>query len=112
MFVAAAISVMPFAYAQTDEGNVLEVDLAYLTIVAAAIVGAILNVVRGYLNDDATPKAFSARKLGGALIAAVLAGMTVATTLDIATVTNIVALIIMGVIAGFSADFALSKAKK
>ena len=80
-----------------------------LVTVAAAIVGAGLNTLRGYLHSDG--QAYSAKKLGGALIISTFAAIAVAQTIAVDTV-SIVGLALIGLTTGFAADFVISKAKK
>lgn len=80
-----------------------------LLVAAAAAGGAVLNTVRGYLHD--TAKGYSAKKLGGSLIIAVLGGFALAQTAVIDGLTD-TAIILVGLTTGFAADFAISKAKK
>ena len=80
-----------------------------LITVGAAVVGAGLNTLRGYLHSDG--QAYSAKKLGGALIISTFAAIAVAQTIAVDTV-SIVGLALIGLTTGFAADFVVSKAKK
>ena len=80
-----------------------------LITVGAAVVGAGLNTLRGYLHSDG--EAYSAKKLGGALIISTFAAIAVAQTISVDTV-SIVGLALIGLTTGFAADFVVSKAKK
>ena len=80
-----------------------------LITVGAAVVGAGLNTLRGYLHSDG--QAYSAKKLGGALIISTFAAIAVAQTISVDTV-SIVGLALIGLTTGFAADFVVSKAKK
>ena len=80
-----------------------------LITVGAAVVGAGLNTLRGYLHSDG--EAYSAKKLGGALIISTFAAIAVAQTIAVDTV-SIVGLALIGLTTGFAADFVVSKAKK
>ena len=79
-----------------------------LVTVGAAIVGAGLNTLRGYLHSE---DRYSAKKLGGALIISTFAAIAVAQTIAIDSV-GLVGLALIGLSTGFAADFAVSKAKK
>ena len=80
-----------------------------LITVGAAVIGAGLNTLRGYLNSEA--QAYSARKLAGALIISTFAAIAVAQTIAVEGV-GLVGLGLIGLTTGFAADFAVSKAKK
>ena len=66
---------------------------ALVLVAGAAAGGAILNTLRGYLHN--TEGGYSAKKLGGSLIIAILGGLALAQTAT-----------------GFAADFAITRAKK
>ena len=80
-----------------------------LITVGAAVVGAGLNTLRGYLHSEGD--SYSAKKLGGALIISTFAAIAVAQTIAIDSV-GLVGLALLGLSTGFAADFAVSKAKK
>ena len=80
-----------------------------LITVGAAIIGAGLNTLRGYLHSEG--EAYSAKKLAGALIISTFAAIAVAQTIAIDSV-GLVGLALIGLTTGFAADFAVSKAKK
>jgi hypothetical protein len=80
-----------------------------LITVGAAIIGAGLNTLRGYLHSEG--EAYSAKKLAGALIISTFAAIAVAQTIAIDSV-GLVGLALIGLTTGFAADFAISKAKK
>ena len=84
------------------------VDPVLITVVAA-VVGAGLNTLRGYLNSE--EQVYSARKLAGALIISTFAAIAVAQTIAVEGV-GLVGLGLIGLTTGFAADFAVSKAKK
>ena len=79
-----------------------------LITVGAAVVGAGLNTVRGYLH---TEDSYSAKKLAGALIISTFAAIAVAQTIAVESV-GLVGLALIGLSTGFAADFAVTKAKK
>ena len=81
-----------------------------LALLLAAIAGAGLNVARGALKE---PKEnFSYRKALGGLIGAVLGAIAVVSVIDFSAAVGTVGLIVLGLVTGFGADFALSKSKK
>ena len=80
-----------------------------LITVGAAVVGAGLNTLRGYLHSEG--EAYSAKKLAGALIISTFAAIAVAQTIAIDSV-GLVGLALIGLTTGFAADFVISKAKK
>ena len=82
---------------------------ALVLVAGAAAAGAVLNTLRGYLHD--TSKGYSAKKLGGSIIIAVLGGLALAQTAVIDGLSNF-AIVLVGLTTGFAADFAISKAKK
>lgn len=84
------------------------VDPVLITVVAA-VIGAGLNTLRGYLNSE--EQAYSARKLAGALIISTFAAIAVSQTIAVEGV-GLVGLGLIGLTTGFAADFAVSKAKK
>jgi hypothetical protein len=84
------------------------VDPILITVVAA-VIGAGLNTVRGYLHSD--EGVYSAKKLCGALIISTFAAMAVSQTISVEGVGE-VGLALIGLTTGFAADFAVTKAKK
>ena len=80
-----------------------------LITVGAAVVGAGLNTLRGYLHSE--DRAYSAKKLAGALIISTFAAIAVAQTIAIESV-GLIGLALIGLSTGFAADFAITKAKK
>lgn len=81
-----------------------------LALLLAAVAGAGLNVARGALNK---PKdKFSVRKAFGGLIGAVFGAIAAVQLIDPTAVVGIVGLVVLGLITGFTSDFALSKLKK
>jgi hypothetical protein len=79
-----------------------------LAIVIATVSGAILNTIRGYLGSDSQ---YDIRKLLGAVIVSGFAGVAIAQTIALSGVDTL-GLILIGLTAGFSIDYAVSKAKK
>ena len=80
-----------------------------LIAVGAAVIGAGLNTVRGYLHSEG--ESYSAKKLAGALIISTFAAIAVAQTIAIDSV-GLVGLALIGLSTGFAADFAITKSKK
>ena len=80
-----------------------------LITVGAAVVGAGLNTLRGYLHRE--DESYSARKLAGALIISTFAAVAIAQTIAVEGIGE-VGLALLGLTTGFAADFAVSKAKK
>tara|TARA_R100000458_G_C8039982_1_gene91727 strand:- start:86 stop:343 length:258 start_codon:yes stop_codon:yes gene_type:complete len=83
------------------------VDPVLITVVAA-IIGAGLNTLRGYLHSE---ESYSARKLAGALIISTFAAIGVSQAISVEGVGEI-GLALIGLTTGFAADFAVTKAKK
>jgi hypothetical protein len=79
-----------------------------LIAVVACISGAVLNTVRGYLGND---DSYSAKKLIGAVIVSTFAGIAIANTIAIDSL-SLIGVALIGLTAGFSVDFAVTKAKK
>ncbi len=79
-----------------------------VVLIAAALVGAGLNVLRGTLKDsnDFKPKLFV-----GALITATVAALAAVQVFDVSTLGGITQTILLGLLTGFSADVAISKLK-
>ena len=84
------------------------VDPVLITVVAA-VIGAGLNTLRGYLHSE--DQTYSARKLAGALIISTFAAIAISQTIAIEGIGEI-GLFLIGLTTGFAADFAVSKAKK
>ena len=80
-----------------------------ILVAGAASVGAILNTLRGYLHY--TDEGYSARKLAGSIIIAVLGGLALAQTVVLDGLSES-AIILVGLTTGFAADFAITRAKK
>ena len=81
---------------------------ALILVAVAAIIGAGLNTLRGYLHSK---EPYSAKKLAGSLIIATFAALALSQTIIVEGLsTQAVALI--GLVTGFTADYAITKAKK
>lgn len=81
-----------------------------ILLVVAAVIGAGLNVVRGKTQDPNS--SWNVKKIIGGLIAATLGALAVVSTIDVSNIGGPVALIILGLLTGFSVDFTVSKLKK
>tara|TARA_R110000803_G_scaffold118481_2_gene186875 strand:+ start:565 stop:837 length:273 start_codon:yes stop_codon:yes gene_type:complete len=79
-----------------------------IAVIVATVAGALLNTVRGYLNTD---EKYDIKKFFGALIVSGFAGIAIAQTIT-TTGIDVVGLVLVGLTAGFSIDYAVSKAKK
>lgn len=84
------------------------VDIPIL-LVAGALAGAGLNVIRGYSNTEG---AFSFKKATAAAIAASLASLAAISVFDVNTLGGPVQTIILGLLTGFGSDFALTRLNK
>ena len=84
------------------------VDPVLITVVAA-VIGAGLNTLRGYLHR--TDETFSARKFAGALIISTFAAIAIGQTIITEGIGE-VGLVLIGLTTGFAAEFAVRKAKK
>lgn len=78
-----------------------------LVAVIATVIGAGLNTVRGYLGSE---DSYSAKKLIGAIIVAIFAGIAVAQTVVVDGM-SLLGVALIGLTAGFSVDYAVTKAK-
>lgn len=79
-----------------------------LILVVAVLAGAFLNVIRGVIGENK----FDYRLFAGSLITAGFAAISTAVVLDFAGVTDVLGLILLGLIAGFGSDVAISKLKR
>jgi len=81
---------------------------ALVLVAVAAIIGAGLNTLRGYLHSK---EPYSAKKLAGSVIIATFAALALSQSIVVEGLsTEGVALI--GLVTGFTADYAITKAKK
>lgn len=76
-----------------------------LILVVSVLAGAFANVIRGVVQADY----FDYRLFAGSLITAAFAALSTAVALDFVGVTGSLGLIILGLLAGFGADFATSR---
>ena len=79
-----------------------------LVVVVATVTGAILNTIRGFLHSD---EGYDIKKFFGAVIVSGLAGIAIAQTIGLSGIDTL-GLGLIGLTAGFSVDYAVSKAKK
>ena len=75
----------------------------------SVIGGAILNTVRGFLGSSEST--YDIKKFFGAVIVSAFAGIAIAQTITLSGI-DILGLVLIGLTAGFTVDFAVSKAKK
>jgi len=80
-----------------------------LAVVLATVAGSVLNTIRGYLNADG--ESYNIKKFFGALIVSGFAGIAIAQTISL-TGIDLLGLVLIGMTAGFTIDYAVSKAKK
>jgi uncharacterized membrane protein len=77
-------------------------------VAVASIVGAGLNTLRGYLHSK---EPYSAKKLAGSAIIASMTALALSSTIAVEGLTES-ATILIGLVTGFTADYAITKAKK
>lgn len=80
-----------------------------LAVVIATVAGAILNTVRGFLGSS-EPR-YDIKKFFGAVIVSGFAGLAVAQTIGTSGI-DVLGLVLIGLTAGFTVDYTVSKAKK
>ncbi len=81
---------------------------ALVLVAVAAIIGAGLNTLRGYLHSK---EPYSAKKLAGSLIIATFAALALSQTIIVEGLTT-EGVVLVGLVTGFTADYAITKAKK
>ena len=81
---------------------------ALILVAVAAIIGAGLNTLRGYLHSK---EPYSAKKLAGSLIIATFAALALSQTIIVEGLTT-EGVALIGLVTGFTADYAITKAKK
>ena len=81
---------------------------ALVLVAVAAIIGAGLNTLRGYLHSK---EPYSAKKLAGSLIIATFAALALSQTIFVEGLTT-EGVALIGLVTGFTADYAITKAKK
>tara|TARA_Y100000310_G_scaffold233856_1_gene236740 strand:+ start:124 stop:378 length:255 start_codon:yes stop_codon:yes gene_type:complete len=81
---------------------------ALVLVAVAAIIGAGLNTLRGYLHSK---EPYSAKKLAGSVIIATFAALALSQTIIVEGLTT-EGVVLVGLVTGFTADYAITKAKK
>lgn len=77
-------------------------------VAVAAMIGAGLNTLRGYLHSE---EPYSAKKLGGSVIIATFTALALSSTIIVDGLSE-AGVVLVGLVTGFAADFTISKAKK
>ena len=77
-------------------------------VAVAAMIGAGLNTLRGYLHSE---EPYSAKKLGGSVIIATFTALALSSTIFVDGLSE-AGVVLVGLVTGFAADFTISKAKK
>lgn len=80
-----------------------------ILLVIASLIGAGLNVVRGWSGND---KPVNPKKIAGSLITAVIATLATVVVFDASNIGGPVQTVILGLLVGFSSDYTISKLKK
>ena len=78
-----------------------------LILVVSVLAGAFLNVIRGVVQADY----FDYKLFAGSLITAGFAAISTAAALDFVGITDVLGLILLGLTAGFGADFVIARLK-
>ena len=81
-----------------------------ILVIIGALIGAGLNVARGYLNSDPTVKLDPKLILGG-FITGLFTALSAVQFLNVPTGLSDVGLFIFGAVFGFVGDFSISKLK-
>ena len=84
------------------------VDIPSL-LVAGALLGAALNVIRGVSQSE---EKFNMKKASGAAIAATIAALATVSIFDVSTLGGPIQTITLGLLAGFGDDYSLSRLNK
>ena len=84
------------------------VDIPSL-LIGGAILGAALNVIRGVSQSE---EKFNMKKASGAAIAATIAALATVSIFDVSTLGGPIQTITLGLLAGFGADYSLSRLNK
>ena len=80
-----------------------------ILLVVASLIGAGLNILRGW---SASKDNFNAKKFTGGMIAAIVAALSAVTVFDISVLGGPVQTVLLGLLVGFGTDFTLSKLKR
>ena len=81
---------------------------ALILVAVASIIGAGLNTLRGYLHSK---EPYSIKKLAGSVIIATFAALALSQNIIVEGLTES-GVVLIGLVTGFAADFAITKAKK
>ena len=84
------------------------VDIPSL-LIAGALLGAALNVIRGVSQSE---EKFNFKKASGAAIAATVAALATVSIFDLSALGGPIQTITLGLLAGFGADYSLSRLNK
>ena len=84
------------------------VDIPSL-LIGGAILGAALNVIRGVSQSE---EKFNFKKASGAAIAATVAALATVSIFDVSALGGPIQTITLGLLAGFGADYSLSRLNK
>jgi len=79
-----------------------------IMVAGASVIGAGLNTLRGYLHSK---EPYSARKLAGSIIIATFASLALSQSIVVDGLSE-AGIILVGLVTGFTADYAITKAKK
>jgi uncharacterized membrane protein len=79
-----------------------------IMVAGASVIGAGLNTLRGYLHSK---EPYSARKLSGSIIIATFASLALSQSIVVDGLSE-AGIILVGLVTGFTADYAITKAKK
>ena len=100
-WTATFISFLHVVYGMATEIPIL--------LLVAALIGAGLNVARGYSQSE---EPFNVKKTLGAAVAATIAAFAALSVFDVSTLGGPIQTFIVGALAGFTADFSLSRLNK
>ena len=81
---------------------------AIVIVAVASIIGAGLNTLRGYLHSN---EPYSVKKLAGSVIIATFSALALSQSVIVDGLTES-SIVMIGLVTGFTADYAISKAKK
>lgn len=81
-----------------------------ILLVIAALVGATLNIIRGWSANG--EQKLDVKKLSGGIIASVTAALAAVVVFDVSALGGPVQTFLLGLLVGFAADFTTSKLKK
>ena len=77
-------------------------------VLLGAVIGAALNVVRGWNNS---PEGWNLKLVVGGLITGIIGSLALVQVLAVPVDASPVSLIVLGILTGFTSDFAVSKLK-